>query len=67
MGSSCRDLARETSYGDLVPRSYQETSYRGLAKRALIDLAQRSCQEPLIEILYRDLVKRAAIFLRYLL
>ena len=38
------------SYGDLVQRSCQQTSYRDLANKALIE----SCQEPS----YRDLIRR---------
>jgi len=48
-----RDLAKRP-LTEIFPAALLEISYRHLARR------------PLIKILYRDMVKRAAIFFRYL-
>lgn len=65
------DLVRETLCGDLFQGSFQEVSYRGLAKRSLTrslnvfyflrDLLQRSCgiffQRPCAKKINRDLLR----------
>ena len=63
-----RRLAQnETSHTEILPRG---SLYRDLAKRAPIEiyrvLVRGSCRRPLIQILSRDLAKRAAILLREL-
>ena len=66
LSKACCCTEIETSYEDLVQRSCQETSYRDLSSSSFRDLVQTSCQETSYKILYRDMVKRAAIFFRYL-
>ena len=66
-GACTEILPRDFSW-DLVQRSWQESSYRDLAIRALVEILYRDLAKRfLIEILSRDPAKRAAILLRDLL